>query len=88
MPEPTTCAARACRDYPTELDDVLGHDQVGHLARNLLCRSGISTVPELREMTDVQLLSIDKFGQCCLARVREKVPAPQSRSRAWASAPS
>ncbi len=74
---PAGCRNAACRLFPTELDDPLGHDYVGHRARNLLCRAGYRTRAQVAALSDRQLLDIREFGATCLARVREAFPAPQ-----------
>lgn len=71
------CRNAACRLFPTELDDLLGHDGVGHLARNALCRAGYRSREQVAALSDRQLLKIRKFGSTCLARVREAFPASQ-----------
>jgi hypothetical protein len=71
------CRNGSCRLSPTELDDLLGHDGVGHQARNALCRAGYRTREQVAALSDRQLLKIRKFGVMCLARVREAFPASQ-----------
>lgn len=72
-----SCRNPSCRQSPSDLDDLLGHDGVGHLARNLLYRAGYRTRAQVAALPDRQLLKIGKFGPACLARVRKSIPGPQ-----------
>jgi hypothetical protein len=69
------CRDLQCREYPTGLEDLLGHDHLGHQARNILAREGV-TPEQLQSLPDARLLEFENFGRACLARVRAAVPAP------------
>lgn len=70
------CRNLSCREYSTELDGLLGHDRLGHQARNILAREDITTRGQLAQIPDARLLEFENFGEACLARVREHIPAP------------
>lgn len=70
------CRDLSCREYPSELDDLLGHDRLGHQTRNILAREDITTREQLAQVPDARLLEFENFGAGCLARVRSQVPAP------------
>jgi len=74
----TACRDYRCRFIPGELDDLLGHDRIGHQVRNLLGREGVQTREQLAAIPDARLLEFENFGVGCLARVRSRVPAPAS----------
>lgn len=73
---PPACRYGSCRWAPSELDDLLGHDLIGHKTRNLLMRAGLVTATAVASKSDADLLALTNFGVACLARVRERFPAP------------
>jgi DNA-directed RNA polymerase alpha subunit len=52
------------------LRNALGHDKFGHRHSNNLSRAGVTSIAELRLVSDARLLELRDFGLAGLQRVR------------------
>lgn len=74
--EPPSTPAETCRNCARfegtagmALRNALGHDKFGHRLANTLSRAGVTTVVELRLVSDATLLGLRDFGPAGLQRV-------------------
>ncbi|MBC9731069.1 hypothetical protein [Streptomyces sp. TRM68367] len=52
------------------LRNAIGHDKFGHRLSNNLSRAGVTSIAELRLVSDAALLELRDFGPAGLQRVR------------------
>lgn len=67
----------ACTEH-RDLADFLGHDYQGHVALNALAHARITSVTEVAELPDTDLLDVPNLGPVRIALIRRRLAARHS----------
>ena len=75
------CAKWPACDEHRELADLLGHDYQGHVVLNALVHTRVTTVAEVAELSDVDLLDVRHLGPARIALIRQRLTRTTTEGR-------
>jgi DNA-directed RNA polymerase alpha subunit len=63
------------------LADLLGHDYQGHVILNALVHTRVTTVAEVAELSEVDLLDVRHLGPARIALIRQRLTRTTTEGR-------